>query len=256
MKLIEKVRETAKVLKTLSRKPRRQPPKRLQARVRATTAMASDEYEEEEPQTKLTSAFVVVLILHIVAVGGIYAFNEIKSSRKAADIGRAAEPAKRTASTATASIKEPDRISESANTIASTVAPASTGVITPAVARPRTYTVKFGDTLHGIAKTYGMNVSDIKAANNLTGDGIRQGQTLTLVLAKVSPTVAPLAPPERVEPAETKVPTKMYTVKSGDRLIFIAKKFSVSQEDLIALNKIKDPAKLQIGQTLKIPSKK
>src|SRR4029434_482380 len=100
MKLIEKVRETAKVLKTLSRKPRRQPPKRLQARVRATTAMATDEYEDEEPQTKLTSAFVVVLILHLVAVGGIYAFNEIKASRKTADVGRAEEPAKQAAAIA------------------------------------------------------------------------------------------------------------------------------------------------------------
>ena len=55
-----------------------------------------------------------------------------------------------------------------------------------------------------------------------------------------------------MEPATT----QSYTVKSGDRLVFIAKKFSVSQEDLMALNKIKDPTKLQIGQTLKIPVKK
>jgi LysM repeat protein len=255
MKLIEKVRETAKVLKTLSRKPRRQPPKRLQARVRATTAMATDEYEDEEPQTKLTSAFVVVLILHLVAVGGIYAFNEIKASRKTADVGRA-EPARQAAAAVPATTKEPDRGVDSTNTIASTVAPASSGVIAPAVARPKTYTVKSGDTLHGIAKAYGMNVSEIKAVNNLTSDGIRQGQTLSLVSAKTTPTTAPAAPVERLDAPEAKTPAKTYTVKSGDRLIFIAKKFSVSQEDLIALNKIKDPTKLQIGQALKIPSKK
>jgi LysM repeat protein len=45
-------------------------------------------------------------------------------------------------------------------------------------------------------------------------------------------------------------------VKSGDRLVFIAKRYNVSQEDLMALNKIKDPTKLQIGQPIKIPSKK
>jgi LysM repeat protein len=255
MKLIEKVRETAKVLKTLSRKPRRQPPKRLQARVRATTAMAADEYEYEEPQTKLTSAFVVVLILHIVAVGGIYAFNEIKASRKTADIGRV-EPAKQAVATTPATTKEPVRAVESTSAIASTVAPTSTGVVAPAVARPRIYTVKSGDTLHGIAKAYGMNVSEIKAANNLTSDGIRQGQTLTLASAKTTPTVTPAVPVERVDAPETAASAKTYTVKSGDRLVFIAKRFSVSQEDLIALNKIKDPTKLQIGQTLKIPSKK
>src|SRR4030095_1524733 len=115
MKLIEKVRETAKVLKTLSRKPRRQPPKRLQARVRATTAATADEYEDEEPQTKLTSAFVVVLILHLVAVGGIYAFNEIKASRKTVDAGKVAEQTKQT-STAPATVpatKVPERTVDS-----------------------------------------------------------------------------------------------------------------------------------------------
>jgi LysM repeat protein len=61
---------------------------------------------------------------------------------------------------------------------------------------------------------------------------------------------------ERSDAPEAKVTGKTYTVKSGDRLVFIAKRFSVSQEELIALNKIKDPTKLQIGQTLKIPSKK
>jgi LysM repeat protein len=56
-------------------------------------------------------------------------------------------------------------------------------------------------------------------------------------------------------PAESKANTISYTVKSGDRLIFIAKKFKVQPEELIAYNKISDPTKLQIGQTLNIPRK-
>jgi LysM repeat protein len=47
-----------------------------------------------------------------------------------------------------------------------------------------------------------------------------------------------------------------YTVKSGDRLVFIAKRFNVSPEELVALNKLKNPDKLHAGQTLKIPPKK
>jgi peptidoglycan endopeptidase LytE len=90
----------------------------------------------------------------------------------------------------------------------------------------------------------------------LTGDGIRQGQTLNLIASKAAPSPATAAPAERPESPEAKASFKTYTVKSGDRLVFIAKRFSVSQEDLIAFNKIKDPTKLQIGQTLKIPSKK
>lgn len=258
MKLIERVRETAKVLKTLSRKPKRPVPKRLQARVRATTAAAADDYEDEEPQTKLTSAFVVVLILHLVAVGGIYAFNEIKASRKTIDSGRIAESAKKsaTAATATTSTKEPDRTAESSPAAASNPVAPATGTVTPAVARSKTYTVKAGDTLTGIAKLSGLSVTEIKNANGLTNDGIRPGQILNLVPGKATPVAAAEAPPERSEIPEPKTTFKTHTVKSGDRLVFIAKRYNVSQEDLMALNKIKDPSKLQIGQTLKIPSKK
>jgi LysM repeat protein len=258
MKLIEKVRETAKILKTLSRKPRRQPPKRLQARVRAATTAAADEYEDEEPQTKLTSAFVVVLILHVVAVGGIYAFNEIKASRKTIDTGRDVEPIKsaKKAETTTASTSEATRATEAAIVSSPSLVPASAGTATLPSFRPKTYTVKSGDTLHGIAKAFGMSVADIKMANGLSNDVIRQGQTLSLASSKTMATAPgdPLAPKQELN--EPKSNLKSYTVKSGDRLVFIAKRFSVSQEELIAVNKIKDPAKLQIGQTLKIPAKK
>jgi len=258
MKLIEKVRETAKVLKTLSRKPKRQPPKRLQARVRATTAATADDYEDEEPQTKLTSAFVVVLVLHLVAVGGIYAFNEIKASRKTATVARVVDALQPTSTNPGGSTvaKAPDQTPASTGGTAVSVTPASAGVVVPAAIRPKTYTVKSGDTLLGIAKAFGINVNEIKQANGLSGDGIRQGQILNLTASKAMASPAVAASTERPEPLETKATFKTYTVKSGDRLIFIAKKFSVSQEDLIAFNKIKDPAKLQIGQMLKIPSKK
>jgi LysM repeat protein len=258
MKLIEKVRDTAKILKTLSRKPRRQPPKRLQARVRATTAAAADEYEDEEPQTKLTSAFVVVLILHLVAVGGIYAFNEIKASRKSLDAGKVAEQTKQT-STAPATVpatKVPERTVDSGTNATSNPVPPAISSVVPAVAKPRVYTVKSGDTLIGIAKANGVSVADIKAANSLTGDGIRPGQTLNLVAGKSAQISASEVTPNRAEIPDPKTALKTHTVKSGDRLIFIAKRYSVSQEDLMALNKIKDPSKLQIGQVLKIPSKK
>jgi LysM repeat protein len=55
---------------------------------------------------------------------------------------------------------------------------------------------------------------------------------------------------------EPKTAPQNYTVKSGDRLLFIAKRFNVSPDELVALNKLKDPGKLQAGQTLKIPAKK
>ena len=59
--------------------------KRTASRLKAATAAARsgmDSYDTDEPTTKLSSAFVVVLILHVVAIGGIYAFNSIKASRR------------------------------------------------------------------------------------------------------------------------------------------------------------------------------
>ena len=58
-------------------------PKKLQATTVSRRAPSSESYYNEEPKTNLSSAFVVVLVLHIVAVGGIYAFNSLRASRPA-----------------------------------------------------------------------------------------------------------------------------------------------------------------------------
>jgi LysM repeat protein len=47
---------------------------------------------------------------------------------------------------------------------------------------------------------------------------------------------------------------KTYIVKKGDNPVTIAKRFKVSYDDLLALNHIEDPHKLQIGQKLLIPT--
>ena len=52
--------------------------------VRASARAArggEEEYYEAEPNMKLSHAFMVVLILHVVAVGGIYAVNHIKVNK-------------------------------------------------------------------------------------------------------------------------------------------------------------------------------
>lgn len=47
-----------------------------------------------------------------------------------------------------------------------------------------------------------------------------------------------------------------YTVQSGDSLAVIAKKNNAKQQDIINANKISDPSKIQVGQTLFIPQGK
>jgi murein DD-endopeptidase MepM/ murein hydrolase activator NlpD len=46
----------------------------------------------------------------------------------------------------------------------------------------------------------------------------------------------------------------VYLVKSGDNLSTIARKFQVSLEQLAAMNKLRDPNKISVGQTLVIPA--
>jgi LysM repeat protein len=257
MKLIEKVRLTASRLKTMARRPpRKAPPQKLQARVRASVAAAADPYDDDEPQTKLTSAFVVVLILHVVAVGGIYAFNQIKASRRSLETGADTTSQPSAKSSPAAQPVEPATTRPTAPVAAASATTPATSTLTGS-SHQRVYNVKAGDTLNSIAKANGTTVTELKTFNSLPNDSIRPGQILNLPAPGAKP-LAETAQVKKTEPAaEAKPATRAsYTVKSGDRLIFIAKKFNVTTEELVAFNKISDPAKLQIGQTLKIPAKK
>ena len=67
--------------------PRRAPQrlrvgKTLHARASAINPEQQEEYyEEQEPSMRFTHALIVVLILHIIAVGGIFGFNFIKAKQ-------------------------------------------------------------------------------------------------------------------------------------------------------------------------------
>lgn len=49
---------------------------------------------------------------------------------------------------------------------------------------------------------------------------------------------------------------RVYTVQKGDNPVAIAKKLGVGYEELLKVNGVDDPKKLQIGQVLKVPPKK
>lgn len=57
-------------------------------------------------------------------------------------------------------------------------ASSSTAKKKTSTAKSKSYTVKKGDTLYGIAKKNGSTVAKIKSANGLSGDLIRPGQSL------------------------------------------------------------------------------
>jgi LysM repeat protein len=155
---------------------------------RLRTAAATDYEETAEPNIKLSRALLIVLLLHVVAVAGIIAFNAIKT---------------RQGSVAPASADLGSRVN---STLGSTIKSATSISPTPIAQK-------------GNAKPVAKDGGKIDRTKN------------------------------------TPASTKMYVVAKGDNPVTIAKKFKVSYDELLALNHIDDPRKLQPGQKLLIPSK-
>ncbi|WP_214817986.1 LysM peptidoglycan-binding domain-containing protein [Exiguobacterium sp. s59] len=103
----------------------------------------------------------------------------------------------------------------------------------------KTYTVKSGDTLYSIARTYGVTVSALAAANNITNYSlIYVGQVLIIPGTTVTP------PPTT---------TVKYTVKSGDTLYKIATMYNTTVAKIAAANNITNINLISVGQVLIIP---
>ncbi len=159
---------------------------------RSAAASAGMDFEEmPEPNMKLSRALLIVLLLHVVAVSGIIAFNAIKT-RESSFVPAA-----------------------SANTENK-----QTGTVEPAihvdVAKPRAATGQKENAPRDDAKPSRLSPKDELAKSPLSSG-------------------------------------KVYAVTKGDNPVTIAKKLKVPYDDLIALNHIEDPRKLQVGQKLLIP---
>jgi LysM repeat protein len=166
---------------------------------RAAGASAELDYEEMEPNMKLSRALLIVLLLHVVAVSGIIAFNAIKT-RQSSFVPAAPENAENN----------------------STVLLGST--VSSDASSPRSAAAQKENAPHDEARASGLLSKPPAKDAKSTGHG--------------------------------KVPAssgKVYTVEKGDKPVTIAKKLKVSYDDLMALNHIEDPRKLQIGQRLLIP---
>ena len=182
-------------------------PGRRKKRLRAATARRSFgatapvDYEEmSEPSMKLSRALLIVLVLHIVAVAGIIAFNAIKT---------------RQASVASAPIVRTE--SSPAGSKIKTVATAPKSVVAQKNVASRDETKPSHSPAKAVAK------EEHKSEHAKGSENADSGKT--------------------------------YVVVKGDNPVTIAKKLKVSYDELIALNHIEDPRKLQIGQKLLIPGK-
>ncbi len=111
------------------------------------------------------------------------------------------------------------------------------GTIADIVVKPKNstisvYVVRPGDTLSGIAELFGVSSNTVRWANDIPKNGTLQiGQTLTIL------------PVTGIE----------YTVKSGDTLASIAKKYGGDAAEIASFNGL-DAASLTSGATIVIPN--
>lgn len=111
-----------------------------------------------------------------------------------------------------------------------------------------TYTVKAGDTVWALARTFKTTVSAIIEANGLGSNArIQIGQKLTIPAAGGSN-------PESTSPGTEKPSgsTLTHTVKAGEVLSTIAIKYQTTTARLAQINNIANPDFLWVGQVLKI----
>ena len=108
--------------------------------------------------------------------------------------------------------------------------------------RTTSHRVSKGETLTGIARQYGVTVASIRKANNITGSNIRIGQKLTIKGATKSRAAAS---------SKRTTKTTTYTVKSGDSVYAIARRYGTSVDQIRRDNGIKGN-NIKIGQKLKV----
>lgn len=110
------------------------------------------------------------------------------------------------------------------------------------------YRVKSGDYLGKIAERYGVGISSIKSWNNLRSNNLRIGQYLTIYPRKP----ADVASGQGASGSAKSSSQKVYTVRQGDSLWSISKKFpGVTVQNLRAWNDMNTNS-LKPGMKLKI----
>lgn len=106
----------------------------------------------------------------------------------------------------------------------------------------REYIVARGDSLSVIAQRHNVNLAQLRAANNISGDTIHVGQKLIIPGSGPQPVMA-MAPPTVSE----------HTISRGETLSGIAARYRVSLARLREANNLRNDT-IQVGQVLVIPA--
>lgn len=120
--------------------------------------------------------------------------------------------------------------------------PASANPATVSQQTPVRYQIRSGDSLWRIANRFNVSVADLSEWNNLNGNAvIKPGQVLVLQAdVKVAQTDLDVVTEEQ----------QYYTVKSGDSLARIARRFGVTTEELANWNSIRIGDLIHPGQQI------
>jgi LysM repeat protein len=110
------------------------------------------------------------------------------------------------------------------------------------------HVVQSGDTLGGIAASYGTSVESIMQANSLSDPNyLFVGQEI------IVPGAGAVASTGGGQGSGSSAPSGKYTVQDGDTLFGIASRFGKGTDAIVALNGLADADFLSIGQELLIP---
>ena len=180
--------------------PRLFNPKKILAATarRASAASAGMDFEGiPEPNMKLSRALLIVLLLHVVAVSGIIAFNAIKTRERSfapapraqtestpADTAGTANHADTANTRAAAAQKENDRQHD----LKASHSPAKDEQVKTVSSSGKTYIVKKGDNPAGIAKKLKVSYNDLIAINHIEDPRkLKIGQKLLVPKPTINP---------------------------------------------------------------------
>lgn len=230
-------------------------------RQQAATATADDLFEHDDHSSKISRALTIIFLIHIVVIGLIFfhqKFLDKDSPATEAVVKKAA-------------VVAPERV----------LPKLSDG--------GQVHRVKVGDNYEKIAAAYEVDEAELRAAN----DHVDIVPSLLMkipprrVVAMTPPEVTAITEPSTIQdnglveavPVETagaprarvvsqeqapaapagvsaQAPVasgRTHVVQAGDNIWRISNKYKVDQDALMRVNGIKDPKKLRLGTTLKIP---
>lgn len=219
--------------------------RRLLARA-ATMNHPAEEFDDygPEPNMKLSHAFLVVLALHMVAVGGLYAFNTIKAGNRAA-----AKAETKTAAVVAKALPSGDNGSSNDGSSGSGDQGNNRPPLEskPAPVAKVSKSAGKADSSEQPAQTSKGLLASARGMLRNTGIGGASVAGSAKLAAQ-----EPASAPATTDAAPAAVP-QTYTVKSGDTVTKIASSLGVTIPDLEKLNGLAGNAVLQVGQILKVP---